>query len=105
MYLCVRHVDGFLCNSIDVSSRYSEEEEEAEDEASSEEELDTLCAVCDKGGTLVCCDNCPLSYHLTCAKPALKKVPKGKWLCQICNGTDTKAGKIKMNLIKGIFPI
>jgi hypothetical protein len=76
-------------------------EEEAEDEASSDEENDSLCAVCSKSGKLICCDNCPLSYHLTCAKPQLKKIPKGKWLCQICSGTDTKAGKIKMNLGKG----
>jgi len=78
--------------------------EEAEDEASTdnEEENDTMCSVCSKStGTLVSCDSCPLFYHLTCAKPPLKKVPKRKWVCQICSGTDTKAGKIKMNLIKG----
>lgn len=75
-------------------------EEEAEDEASSEEENETLCAVCSKAGKLVSCDSCPLSYHFGCAKPQLKKIPKGKWLCQICAGTDTKAGKIKMNLGK-----
>ncbi|WAR18255.1 BAZ1A-like protein [Mya arenaria] len=78
-----------------------EEEDEAEDEASEEEENEVECAVCGKSGTLVCCDSCPLSYHLTCANPALKKVPKGKWLCQICTGTDAKSGKIKMNLGKG----
>ncbi|XP_045165430.2 bromodomain adjacent to zinc finger domain protein 1A-like isoform X2 [Mercenaria mercenaria] len=94
----------------EVSSGEEEEEEsedeesddeEAEDEASSDEENDTMCAVCSKSGKLICCDNCPLSYHLNCAKPQLKKIPKGKWLCQICAGTDTKAGKIKMNLGKG----
>lgn len=77
-------------------------EEEAEDEASSDEENDSLCAVCSKSGKLICCDSCPLSYHLGCAKPPLKKIPKGKWLCQICAGTDTKSGKIKMNLLKGM---
>lgn len=82
---------------------FSGGEDDAEDEESSEEELDSLCAVCSKSGTLVCCDNCPLSYHLGCAKPVLKKVPKGKWLCQVCAGTDTKSGKIKMNLIKGSY--
>lgn len=76
-------------------------EEEAEDEASSDEENDSLCAVCSKSGKLICCDNCPLSYHLGCTNPPLKKIPKGKWLCQICAGTDTKSGKIKMNLSKG----
>ena len=70
-------------------------DEEAEDEASSEEENDETCAVCGSGGTLICCDNCPLSYHLGCAQPPLKKVPKKKWLCQICSGEDSKTGKIK----------
>ena len=70
-------------------------DDEAEDEASSEEENDETCAVCGVGGTLICCDNCPLSYHLACAQPPLKKVPKRKWLCQICSGEDSKAGKIK----------
>ena len=70
-------------------------DEDAEDEASSEEENDESCAVCGSGGTLICCDNCPLSYHLSCAQPPLKKVPKKKWLCQICSGEDSKTGKIK----------
>ncbi|XP_033735417.1 bromodomain adjacent to zinc finger domain protein 1A-like [Pecten maximus] len=74
-----------------------EEEDEAEEEEDEEEEEnnDNLCAVCSKAGMLICCDTCPLSYHLACAKPALKKVPKGKWLCQICSGVE-KQGKIKL---------
>ncbi|KAL4238265.1 Bromodomain adjacent to zinc finger domain protein 1A [Mactra antiquata] len=75
------------------------DEEDGEDEASSDDD-DSECAVCNKSGAPVSCDNCPLVYHLTCAIPPLKKVPKRKWLCQICTGTDTKAGKIKMNLGK-----
>ncbi|KAL3873559.1 hypothetical protein ACJMK2_036658 [Sinanodonta woodiana] len=82
----------------DTSEEEKEEEEsdEEEEEEEEEEEIenDSVCAVCQKGGTLILCDNCPLSYHLACANPPLKKVPKGKWLCQICSGTDKKAGKI-----------
>ncbi|XP_060068944.1 bromodomain adjacent to zinc finger domain protein 1A-like [Ylistrum balloti] len=71
-----------------------EEEAEEEEDEEEEENNDNLCAVCSKAGMLICCDTCPLSYHLACAKPALKKVPKGKWLCQICSGVG-KQGKIK----------
>ncbi|XP_052058413.1 bromodomain adjacent to zinc finger domain protein 1A-like [Mytilus californianus] len=70
------------------------EEEDSEEEQESDEE-DVECAVCNKGGTLICCDACPLFYHLGCANPQLKKVPRGKWLCQICLGTGT-SGKIKL---------
>jgi len=97
----------FMCLSWShfPSCPSSESEDEGgvdgEDEGSGAEDLESACAVCSRGGTLVCCDSCPLMYHLTCAAPPLKKVPKGKWLCQICAGTDNKAGKIKMNLGKG----
>lgn len=77
-------------------------EEDGADEASSDEDSSS-CAVCSKGSTDVSCDSCPLAYHLQCAVPPLKKVPKRKWVCQICSGTDMKAGKIKMNLVKGRF--
>ncbi|XP_022332598.2 bromodomain adjacent to zinc finger domain protein 1A-like [Crassostrea virginica] len=69
-----------------------EEEEEEEEE---EEDNDNVCAVCSAGGMLVCCDTCPLVYHLDCAIPPLKKVPRGKWQCQLCTGVTTK-GKIKL---------
>lgn len=77
-------------------------DDESEEEEDSEEE-EGACAVCSKGGTLICCDACPLSYHLGCANPALKKVPRGKWLCQICLGTGT-SGKIKLpKHTKGVY--
>lgn len=94
-------------NSKVMKKRRKEEEEEleseelAEDETGSDEDVGGACAVCSKSGMLVCCDSCPLSYHLSCAIPPLKKVPRGKWLCQVCSGTDQKSGKIKMNLGKG----
>lgn len=78
-----------------------EEEEESEEELveesgeEEEEENDNVCAVCSTGGMLVCCDTCPLVYHLDCAVPPLKKVPRGKWQCQLCTGVTTK-GKIKL---------
>lgn len=84
--------------SSDEEEESEEEEEDLDEESEAEEdseEEDSFCAVCSKGGTLVCCDACPLSYHLSCANPPLKKVPRGKWLCQICLGTGT-SGKIRL---------
>ncbi|XP_021368810.1 bromodomain adjacent to zinc finger domain protein 1A-like isoform X2 [Mizuhopecten yessoensis] len=79
----------------DEEEEEAEEEVDEEDEEEEEESNDNLCAVCSKAGMLICCDTCPLSYHLACAKPTLKKVPKGKWLCQKCSGVE-KQGKIKL---------
>ncbi|XP_031502679.1 protein CHROMATIN REMODELING 4-like [Nymphaea colorata] len=42
------------------------------------------CVVCDVGGNLLCCDNCPRTYHLQCLNPPLKHAPPGKWLCPAC---------------------
>lgn len=74
----------------------SEDEEEAETEEDEEDANDNTCTVCKKGGKLLCCDNCPLSYHLRCADPPLSKVPKGRWLCQACKKAENRAGKIKI---------
>ncbi|XP_052203689.1 protein CHROMATIN REMODELING 4 isoform X3 [Diospyros lotus] len=41
------------------------------------------CVICDLGGNLLCCDNCPRTYHLQCLNPPLK-IPTGKWQCPIC---------------------
>ncbi|XP_071081443.1 bromodomain adjacent to zinc finger domain protein 1A-like [Haliotis cracherodii] len=75
------------------SDAESEEEEVEEEE---EDENENLCVKCNKPGMLLCCDSCPGSYHLTCADPPLKKVPRGKWLCQVCLGVDKPGGKIKL---------
>ena len=47
------------------------------------------CTVCSMEGTLILCEDCPRSYHIECCYPPLRKVPRGKWSCQICNGTDS----------------
>uniref|UniRef100_A0A0A9ZDP7 E3 ubiquitin-protein ligase TRIM33 n=4 Tax=Lygus hesperus TaxID=30085 RepID=A0A0A9ZDP7_LYGHE len=42
------------------------------------------CAVCMDGGELVCCDNCPKVFHITCHIPALPRVPHEVWQCTLC---------------------
>ena len=43
----------------------------------------TWCFVCSTGGSLVCCDTCPASFHPECADD-LDGVPEGGWQCSDC---------------------
>ncbi len=42
------------------------------------------CQVCGKAGQLLCCDSCPLVYHLHCLDPPLLHIPRGAWSCPKC---------------------
>lgn len=37
------------------------------------------CQACWDGGDIILCDNCPLSFHMSCLR--LKRLPAGKWSC------------------------
>ncbi|KAA8497171.1 Fanconi anemia group M protein-like [Porphyridium purpureum] len=50
----------------------------------------SLCCECGLGGLLVCCDACPGALHLECAKPPLRIVPEGEWLCGQCHKWGAK---------------
>jgi len=41
----------------------------------------TLCV--SLGGSLVCCDNCPASFHADCVE--LPGPPDGTWYCNNCS--------------------
>jgi hypothetical protein len=47
-------------------------------------EVEEVCNACGMGGHLLCCDTCPLLFHMECVVPPLKKVPRGKWSCPKC---------------------
>lgn len=47
-------------------------------------ESEDHCRNCYKMGDLLCCENCPAVYHLSCLKPPLEVVPEGDWLCPVC---------------------
>ena len=47
-------------------------------------EIEDVCNSCGFGGHLLCCDSCPLLFHIECVVPPLKKVPRGKWFCPKC---------------------
>ena len=43
----------------------------------------TWCFVCSQGGSLVCCDTCPASFHVECYED-LNEVPENSWHCNDC---------------------
>ncbi|KAE8735618.1 putative 20G-Fe(II) oxidoreductase [Hibiscus syriacus] len=43
---------------------------------------DDICSVCQYGGELILCDQCPSSFHKNCL--GLKTVPDGDWFCPSC---------------------
>ncbi|XP_013069196.2 bromodomain adjacent to zinc finger domain protein 1A-like isoform X1 [Biomphalaria glabrata] len=86
-------------NDSQDSTVQSDTEEDVNDELNENPEED-VCVGCKTPGMLICCDCCPRAYHLHCAKPPLKKVPKGKWMCQICMGIE-RTGKIKISSGRG----
>ena len=43
------------------------------------------CAICDDGGDLLCCDVCPLAFHLHCLDPPRLEAPTDDvWECEVC---------------------
>ncbi|XP_034604524.1 uncharacterized protein [Setaria viridis] len=43
---------------------------------------DDICGSCGDGGELICCDNCPASYHQACLP--YQDIPDGNWYCSSC---------------------
>ena len=40
------------------------------------------CFLCSHGGTLICCERCPASFHPECLR--LSKAPEGQYFCDSC---------------------
>nr|CAH8824718.1 unnamed protein product [Trichobilharzia regenti] len=57
------------------------------------DEHQEFCTECRDGGDLICCDNCPASYHIGCLIPPLANIPEGVWLCPRC-GCKPLKGKV-----------
>mmetsp|Transcript_8549 Transcript_8549/g.25542 ORF Transcript_8549/g.25542 Transcript_8549/m.25542 type:complete len:656 (+) Transcript_8549:191-2158(+) len=55
------------------------------------------CAKCGDGDDLLCCDSCPLSYHIECLEPPLTEMPEGKWRCPPCTNMYQKSGYVNMS--------
>lgn len=50
-----------------------------------------FCWYCKDGGELLCCEKCPLSYHIECLNPPLKQMPSSEWECPRCTCEKPKA--------------
>lgn len=60
------------------------------------------CDACGEGGDLICCDNCPASFHFSCHCPPLEEedIPMGDWICLRCYVKE----KARLTTIKANTP-
>ncbi|XP_073144527.1 uncharacterized protein [Henckelia pumila] len=56
---------------------------------------DDLCSICEYGGQLLCCDNCPRAFHAGCIRQP--SIPQEKWYCKYCENMFQKANAAKLN--------
>jgi hypothetical protein len=42
------------------------------------------CDICGHDGLLICCDGCPAAFHAVCLNKTQEELPKGKWICSLC---------------------
>ncbi|KAL0462443.1 UNVERIFIED_CONTAM: Increased DNA methylation 1 [Sesamum latifolium] len=77
---------------------------------SSTEEHDDLCSICQDGGDLLCCLNCPRGFHTECV--GLSAIPQGIWYCRYCQNMFEKekfdepdANALAAGRVPGVDPL
>ncbi|XVE50112.1 hypothetical protein DITRI_Ditri01bG0135500 [Diplodiscus trichospermus] len=51
-------------------------------EADENDQNDDSCGICGDVGELICCDNCPSTFHPACL--SIQELPEGNWYCSNC---------------------
>ncbi|KAL0291258.1 UNVERIFIED_CONTAM: Increased DNA methylation 1, partial [Sesamum radiatum] len=77
---------------------------------SSTEEHDDLCSICEDGGDLLCCANCPRGFQTECV--GLSALPRGIWYCKYCQNmfgkekfAEPDANAIAAGRVPGVDPL
>ncbi|KAL3318137.1 choline dehydrogenase 4 [Cichlidogyrus casuarinus] len=89
------------CEKAGISVKKEDAEEDLQETGREEgskgvtakDEHQEFCTECRDGGDLICCEQCPASYHLDCLYPPLSKIPDDSWLCPRC-GVIPPKGKV-----------
>ena len=72
-----------------------QDEPEEQDEAPVKDDHHMeFCRMCQDGGELLCCDQCPSAYHTFCLNPPLRGVPEEEWVRPRCSVEPLK-GKVQ----------
>ncbi|KAK9124532.1 hypothetical protein Sjap_014134 [Stephania japonica] len=58
---------------------------------------DQICSVCQYGGTLLLCENCPSAFHLNCI--GLNDLPEGDWFCPSCRCGECGRGEFNGEIV------
>ncbi|KAL0460741.1 UNVERIFIED_CONTAM: Increased DNA methylation 1, partial [Sesamum latifolium] len=74
------------------------------------QEHDDLCSICEDGGDLLCCANCPRGFHTECV--GLSAIPQGIWYCKYCQNMFEKekfaepdANALAARRVPGVDPL
>ncbi|KAL0303317.1 UNVERIFIED_CONTAM: Increased DNA methylation 1 [Sesamum radiatum] len=77
---------------------------------SSTKENDDLCSICEDGGDLLCCKNCPRAFHTECV--GLSVIPKGYGIANIAETclrgkklAEPDANAIAAGRVPGVDPL
>ncbi|GLU18080.1 hypothetical protein SLE2022_344000 [Rubroshorea leprosula] len=71
-----------LCQLQAWSDEYKTRKSQNQIVEPNDDRNDDSCGVCGDGGELICCDNCPSTFHQRCL--SIEEVPEGSWYCSNC---------------------
>ncbi|XP_078065259.1 uncharacterized protein LOC144491385 isoform X2 [Mustelus asterias] len=70
-----------------------------------ESQNDDECTVCEDGGNLVCCDECPKVFHHVCHVPSLSPNLSEKFVCTYCKMDKLSANKERPSVSHSEFSV